>query len=260
MFDLGALFAPEYCLDVDAAIPDVRKYLNSETTLAEYKIDAMFISHGHEDHIGGYVHLARAGFDMPPTYASKGTLELLKAALEKSGISCKTTAEPTDLPSGREIRAALGGKISKTPTQMAEMFSRDRALHNTHPEIGINGMLEEGFTVISDRYYYSSLAYQGSVLGYETVAALNLDKEDIRTPDLCIFLDLTPEKSLERIGKRGETTEIYENFDYLTKTRAMFFDVFERLGARGEKIAVIDASGTVEEVAESVLSAAIKIY
>ena len=53
MFDLGALFAPEYCLDVDAAIPDVRKYLNSETSLAENKIDAMFISHGHEDHIGG---------------------------------------------------------------------------------------------------------------------------------------------------------------------------------------------------------------
>ena len=86
MFDLGALFAPEYCLDVDAAIPDVRKYLNSETTLAEYKIDAMFISHGHEDHIGGYVHLARAGFELPPTYASKGTLELLRAALEEGGV------------------------------------------------------------------------------------------------------------------------------------------------------------------------------
>lgn len=86
MFDLGALFAPEYCLDVDAAIPDVRKYLNSETSLAENKIDAMFISHGHEDHIGGYVHLARAGFELPPTYASKGTIELLKAALEEANI------------------------------------------------------------------------------------------------------------------------------------------------------------------------------
>ena len=143
---------------------------------------------------------------------------------------------------------------------MAEMFSRDRALHNTHPEIGINGMLEEGFTVICDRYYYSSLAYQGSVLGYETVAALNLDKEDIRTPDLCIFLDLTPEKSLERIGKRGEAVEIYENFDYLTKTRETFFSVFDKLRERGEKIAVIDASGTVEEVAQKVIAAALEIY
>lgn len=187
-------------------------------------------------------------------------INLLRASLEKMGILCKTTAEPTDMPSGREIRAALSGKIERTPLEMAEMFSRDRALHNTHPESGINAEMASGYTVISDRYYYSSLAYQGAALGYDTVAALNLDREDIRTPDLCIFLDLTPDKSLERIGKRGEATEIYENFDYLTKTRKMFFDVFEKLESRGENIAVIDASGAVEDIASNILSQVLKIY
>ncbi len=186
-------------------------------------------------------------------------IELLCAALEKRGLKCKITAEPTDLPSGREIREALSGKTKKTPIEMAEMFALDRAIHNTHPEEGINRALADGITVVSDRYYYSSLAYQGAALGYETVAALNLDNESIRTPDLCVFLDLTPEKSLERIGKRGEATEIYENFDYLTKTRAMFFDVFERLRARGERIAIIDASGSVSEVSERVLEAVLGI-
>jgi thymidylate kinase len=104
------------------------------------------------------------------------------------------------------------------------------------------------------------LAYQGSVLGFDTVAALNLDNEKIKTPDICVFLDLSPEKSLERIGKRGEATEIYENYDYLTKTRAMFFDVFERLRSRGENIAIIDASGSVAEVAEQVLCEVLKIF
>ena len=89
MFDLGALFAPEYCPDVDAAIPDVREYLNSDDNLATKKIDAIFISHGHEDHIGGYIHLTRAGFEMPDTYASKATLELLKAALQEADIDIK---------------------------------------------------------------------------------------------------------------------------------------------------------------------------
>lgn len=187
-------------------------------------------------------------------------IERLRAALEERGVRCKTTAEPTDLPSGREIRAALSGKLSKTPIEMAEMFAHDRVLHNTDSDIGVCGMLEEGFTVISDRYYYSSLAYQGSVLGYDTVAELNLGNESIRTPDLCVFLDLTPERSLERIGKRGEQTEIYENFEYLSKTRAMFFDVFEKLRARGENIAVIDAFGTPDEVAERVKEAVLKIY
>ena len=187
-------------------------------------------------------------------------IERLRAALEERGIRCKTTAEPTDLPSGREIRAALSGKIAKTPIEMAEMFAHDRVLHNVDPEIGVCGMLDEGYTVISDRYYYSSLAYQGSVLGYDTVAELNIGNESIRTPDLCIFLDLTPERSLERIGKRGEQTEIYENFEYLSKTRAMFFDVFEKLRERGENIAVIDAFGTPDEVAERVKEAVLKIY
>ena len=187
-------------------------------------------------------------------------INLLCAALEERGLRCMITAEPTDMPSGKKIREALSGKLKTTPLEMAEMFACDRAIHNTHPEEGINKALSDGIVVISDRYYYSSLAYQGAALGYDTVAALNLDNESIRTPDKCIFLDLTPEKSLERIGKRGEATEIYENFEYLTRTRAMFFDVFERLRARGENIAVIDASGSVSEVAEKVLASVLEIF
>lgn len=182
-------------------------------------------------------------------------IKLLCAALESLGIKCKTTVEPTELPSGRLLRRALSGELKKTHIEMAEMFAEDRVLHNTDPEEGISRMLADGYTVISDRYYYSSLAYQGAALGYDTVARLNLENKDIKRPDICIFLDLTPEKSLERIGGRGESKEIYENFDYLTRTRAMFFDVFEKLRQNGENIVVIDASGTVDEVAKAVLGA-----
>lgn len=186
-------------------------------------------------------------------------IELLCKRLEENGIFCKITAEPTDMPSGKEIRRALSGELKKTPLEMAEMFAHDRALHNTHLELGINKMRELGFTVISDRYYYSSLAYQGAALGYDTVAKLNLENPDIKMPDLCVFLDLSPEVSLKRIGSRGEATEIYENYDYLTKTRAMFFDVFGKLRERGERIAVIDASGSVDEVSEKVWAAVAEI-
>ena len=188
-------------------------------------------------------------------------IERLRAALEERGVRCKTTAEPTDLPSGREIRAALSGKIAKTPMEMAEMFAHDRVLHNVDPEIGVCGMLDEGYTVISDRYYYSSLAYQGTVLGFDTVAALNLDNKSIRRPDLCIFLDLTPEKSLERIGARADVpTEIYENREYLERTRKTFFDTFERLKSRGENIIIIDAYGSMDDVAERIADAVLPIF
>ncbi len=188
-------------------------------------------------------------------------IKLLEQNLALKGINCYITAEPTDMPSGKIIREALSGRLPATTAEMADMFVRDRVIHNKDEEKGIDSHLNSGITVISDRYYYSSLAYQGSELGFEKVAALNLDNPDIRTPDICVFLDLTPEKSLERIGKRADTpTEIYENYDYLEKTRRMFFDVFERLRARGENIAVIDASGSPEEIAEKIFECVIPLF
>lgn len=193
--------------------------------------------------------------------AGKSTqIRLICERLESLGIKCSTSAEPTDMPSGKEIRRALSGEEKRTPLEMAEMFSRDRRLHNTDPECGIEKLLSEGISVISDRYYYSSLAYQGSVLGYDTVAALNVGVPEIRRPDICVFLDLSPDESLKRIGGRGEEKEIYENFDYLTKTRRTFFDVFDKLRALGENIAVIDARGSVDEVAKKVFLAVGELY
>ena len=187
-------------------------------------------------------------------------INLLREALEKRGLSCAITAEPTELPSGKAIRRALAKEIDKTPLEMAEMFAFDRELHNTDAQTGIEKMLAEGTTVICDRYYYSSLAYQGTVLGYDTVATLNLDNHNIRRPDICIFLDLTPEKSLQRIGNRGEKTEIYENFDYLTRTRKTFFEIFDKLRQRGELISIIDADGDVKEVSARILAAVADIF
>ncbi|MBE6467154.1 MAG: MBL fold metallo-hydrolase [Alphaproteobacteria bacterium] len=83
MLDCGALFAPKGA-DVDAVFPDIREYLG--TSKSYPKIDALLLSHAHEDHIGGMVHLARAGYSFPPIYASKGTLELLKSSLKLAGV------------------------------------------------------------------------------------------------------------------------------------------------------------------------------
>lgn len=188
-------------------------------------------------------------------------IKLLSARLKKRGIECYITAEPTDMPSGKLIREALSGRVKTTTAEMADMFAHDRVIHNKDEEKGIDAHLNDGITVISDRYYYSSLAYQGSELGFDAVAALNLNNPDIRTPDICLFLDLSPEKSLERIGKRADTpTEIYENYDYLEKTRRMFFDVFERLRARGEHIEIIDASGSAEEISDKIIDCVLPLF
>lgn len=189
-------------------------------------------------------------------------IRLLKEALERAGHRVSVSTEPTEYESGRALRAALAGKVRKTPAEMAVMFTADRIAHNQNAESGIERLLADGYTVISDRYYYSSLAYQGSVTDPEWVAHLNLDCPEIRRPDLCVFLDLAPEVSMRRITENrgaGEL-EIYETLDQLTKIRETFLSVFERFDketdpARRENIRFVDASGSIEEVAALVLAA-----
>lgn len=185
-------------------------------------------------------------------------LRLLAKALEERGHRVVVTAEPTEYESGKALRAALSGKVKKTPCEMAVMFTVDRIAHNQNAEDGIERLLRDGCTVISDRYYYSSLAYQGSITDPDWVAHLNLDCPEIRKPDLCIFLDLAPEISIKRIteNRTAGEQEIYETLDQLTKIRETFLSVLSCLSEddeRKETICFVDASRTIEEVAVSIL-------
>ncbi len=182
-------------------------------------------------------------------------IKMLAEALRAKGREVAVTAEPTETETGKMLRRALSGAMPATPCQMAAMFTLDRIVHNT-AEGGICDTLQKGADMLSDRYYYSSLAYQGSLCDYEWVKVMNVNCPDIRRPDLCIFLDISPKEALARIGKRGEAKEIYEKEDTLTTFRDTFLRVFQTLG---DNVAVIDASGTPEEVAARVLAAAEKI-
>ena len=176
--------------------------------------------------------------------------------LESKGRKVYVTSEPTVSLTGGMLRDALSGVSKRTSCEMAAMFVLDRIFHNVNGKWGINKMLDEGFDVLCDRYYYSSLAYQGSETDFEWVKHMNLDCPEIRTPDACIFLDLTPEESLERISKGRATTEIYETKEKLTAVRNTFLNVFEELKSReGENIYIISAFGDVETVASRIQGA-----
>ena len=178
-------------------------------------------------------------------------LRMLCAHLEKRGRKVVTTAEPTDSTTGKMLRAALSGNDPRTAAEMAALFTLDR-IHHNKAENGIENCLQNGFDVISDRYYYSSLAYQGSLTDYEWVRRMNCECPEIRHPDLCVFLDISPKVALSRIGRRGEPTEIYEKEETLTLFRATFMRVFNSLN---DRVAIIDANGTEDEVAARVLAA-----
>ena len=179
-------------------------------------------------------------------------VELLSKKLSDMGRAVQLTAEPTDFPSGKAIRRVLSGEERRSECEMALMFTLDRVAHNIDAENGIAALTERGVDVISDRYYYSSLAYQGESTDYEWVKKMNICSPEIRRPDLCIYLDLLPEQSLERISRGREKVEIYENLEKLTLTRNKFLAVIDDLRADGESIYVVDASRSIEEISEEI--------
>lgn len=178
-------------------------------------------------------------------------VNLLLEKLEKEGKSAYLTAEPTDLPTGRELRRVLSGEVKKSDCEIAALFTLDRIAHNKDAIAGIERVLAAGYDVICDRYYYSTLAYQGFSTDYEWVKSMNVGCPEIRRPDLCIFLDLTPEESLERIQKGRDKLEIYENVETLTKVRDAFHKALDDLKAT-ENIAIVNAYRTPEEISDEI--------
>ena len=185
--------------------------------------------------------------------------KILAEWLAKQGKEAVLTAEPTELPSGKELRAALSGRVKKSECEMAALFVLDRIAHNNDGENGIRTFVDNGAYVICDRYYYSTLAYQGTVTDYDWVKSMNLSCPDIMKPDLCIYLDLLPEQSLDRIRRGRESVEIYETEAILTGVRNTFLSVIDDL-KDSDNIAVIDAYRTQEEVAKDIIDAVKRLF
>ena len=188
----------------------------------------------------------------------KKLAENLRALGKKVYITSEPTCKaefhsPTAV--GNTIGEVLLGNIEMTPAGMAALFLADRILHNTDAKIGIKAALERGEWVICDRYYYSSFAYQGKDTDIDWVIRQNLDCPDILTPDICIFLDLAPEIAKTRRDERAAAEEIFERPEVKASSiRDTFLSVFKKLD---DNIKIINADGTIDEVAERILAAVV---
>ncbi|MBQ8624446.1 MAG: dTMP kinase [Oscillospiraceae bacterium] len=191
--------------------------------------------------------------------SGKGTqITLLENKLREMGVSLHRTCEPTEHATGGLIRDALCGMTKRTPCELASLFLADRISHCSNPVSGIKKLIENGVTVICDRYYYSSFAYQGMDTDLKWVMDQNLNCPDILQPDLCIFLDVPPAECDARIEKGRAQREIYESgVETITRIRDKYVEVFSLLD--GHNIAIINASRKPEEVAKDVLEAVKRI-
>ncbi len=180
-------------------------------------------------------------------------IELLEKHMRANGRRVFRTAEPTESVTGGLLRDALSGNARRSPCELAALFTLDRIFHNVSPVSGIQKMLADGYDVICDRYYYSSMAYQGSETDPAWVREMNLSCPEILRPDACVFLDLTPEESMARIQRGRVTQEIYETRERLEAVRARFLRVIDELRDT-DRIHVINAARSVEEIHAEILS------
>jgi dTMP kinase len=146
-------------------------------------------------------------------------LQMLAAALEARGIDVVTTREPTDGEHGRRIREMARSGEPVEPKQELEWFVDDRREHVAEL---IEPAIADGRTVLTDRYYLSSVAYQGA-RGLDAKAILEASEAEFPLPDLAIVFDVTPEQGIERIRRRGGTAEpVFEELDFLRKVAGVF--------------------------------------
>ena len=185
------------------------------------------------------------------------------------GREAVATKEPSEGPAGAVVRWALTRRLGYPPHRqhgalhadspgaweplgddvLALLYAADRL---DHVRQEITPRLERGVTVVCDRYRLSSLAYQALGADAAWVAALN---SRAPAPDLTIFLAVPVEVCAERMARRRGTVELYEETTKLRRIRANYDRLIAAAQAAGERVVIVDGSGTVEAVHAAVSTA-----
>ena len=168
--------------------------------------------------------------------------KILVRELRKRGYEAVYTAEPSRGKIGKFIkRYCLHGEKRVSSIVEALLFAADRY---EHVENEIAPALKIGKIVVSDRYVYSSLAYQGAAgLSLDWIRKIN---QHALTPNLAIYIDVEPETVIQRLKPKKS---VMENLETQREVRK----VYMRFVENGELIRV-DGNKPKEEVAKEILS------
>jgi len=167
---------------------------------------------------------------------------LLVENLKSKGFEAVYTTEPSDGEIGRFIKRYVLRRRKRIPAHIeALLFAADRV---DHVEREIKPMLNEGKIVVSDRYIYSSLAYQGAAgLDVEWIREVN---RMVPEPDLAIYLEVPIDVIMERL-RRKRRKSVMESPEIQEKVR----EVYIKLVKEG-KLIMVDGNRSITEVSRDI--------
>lgn len=170
-------------------------------------------------------------------------LELLGQYLQSKGYPVVTTREPTNGQYGQIIRSLYANRSKYTQEEELELFLADR---REHVQQFLLPALEQGKIILCDRYFLSTVAYQGARgLNPENILQLNRFAPD---PDLALLFQAPLDIGLKRITSgRGDELNDFEQGEELSKVAAIFAAI------NRPYIQPIDASLSIAEVQSKVI-------
>lgn len=167
---------------------------------------------------------------------------LLQEKLQDKGFDVVSFQEPSNSKWGREIKEKALYPDSLSPEEELELFLRDR---RENVDKNLKPSLEEKKVVILDRYYFSTVSYQGA-RGIDPERIKRMNEEFAPKADLVFILDVDARTGLERIKNRKKE-RLFEQEDYLTKVRKLFRKF------RGKEFVHLDARLPEEEISREIL-------
>ena len=143
----------------------------------------------------------------------------LAASLGAAGHDVLATGEPTDGPTGWRIREMARSGRALAPEAELRWFVEDRRVHVAEV---ITPALVAGRVVLTDRYFLSTVAYQGA-RGLDWRQILADSEAEFPIPDRVILLEIEPAQALARSEARGAPIEgVFEHRDFLTRVAEIF--------------------------------------
>ena len=166
--------------------------------------------------------------------------------LRRRGFDAIYTTEPSKGEVGSFIRRYILQRKKRVPAVVeALLFAVDRV---DHVESRIESALEFGKIVVSDRYVYSSLAYQGAT-GLD-VGWIDQINRMALPPDLAIYIDVPPEVVVKRMKRRRSVMETLEN---LRRVREVYMQL-----VRERRLVLVDGNRSASEVTQNILALVLK--
>jgi dTMP kinase len=156
---------------------------------------------------------------------------------------CVLTREPTQGDIGNFIKRMIKAKRIN-PTAVQLLFAADRSFHT---ENLIKPKLRQGYTVITDRYSFSTIAY-GRASGIDEDWLKEVNGRFLK-PDITFVLDINPRTAIKRISSRRKDAQYFERLKFLQATRR----VFKKL-AKEYNCNIIDGSKDIDTIKEEILS------